>query len=326
MRALLVALLAALPQQQEQRIVFLGDSITDGHTLPLLVQQALKSPRCINAGVAGDTAAGMRKRLERDVLSRRPTLVVLSVGINDLFHKVTPEDYERDVTAIVERLKREGVPTILLTPTIVGPKHAEAEKKLEEYIAILRKIGGAVAEVHALMKEARAGLLEPDEVHLTFAGYRVMARAVLDALGHKKVQVPKELSLEPMPGILREWKIRPAGDAAWTTLALPQKEPVKHWWMDQERRRGFAVELGSAKRYQATAELVLTKSRGVFVNTGASIESVTLNGKLLWKSEGWTGWHAGKERIAARLGAGVNTFEIESGNSFFLSVTEDDDG
>src|SRR5437667_8277418 len=139
MRAILLGFLIAVPQQ-EDRIVFLGDSITDGHTLPLLAQQALKSPRCINAGVAGDTAAGMLKRLERDVLSRKPTRVVLSAGINDVFHKVTPEAYERDLRAIAERLKKEGVPMLLLTPTILGPKHAETEKKLEEYIAVLRKL------------------------------------------------------------------------------------------------------------------------------------------------------------------------------------------
>lgn len=49
-----------------QRIVFIGDSITDGHTYPLLVRQALAEahkpvPVCINAGISGDTAAGMRK-------------------------------------------------------------------------------------------------------------------------------------------------------------------------------------------------------------------------------------------------------------------------
>ena len=202
MRTLLLALLAAAPQAEE-RIVFLGDSITDGHTLPLLVGQALQSPRCINAGIAGDTAAGMLRRLERDVLSRRPTRVVLSVGINDVFHQVTPADYERDVAAIAGRLKKEGVPLLLLTPTVLGPKHAKVEKRLAEYVAILRK-HGPVAEVQALMKEAGPGLLEPDEVHLTFAGYRVMARAVLDALGRRDAEVPQEIPLEPMPGILRE--------------------------------------------------------------------------------------------------------------------------
>src|SRR5689334_17466248 len=114
MRTALVAVLLALAPDEPGRLVFLGDSLTDGHTLPLLVRQALgdRSPVCINAAVAGDTAAGMGKRLERDVLSRRPTRVALSVGINDVLRKVPPSEYEADVTAISERLKRDSVPML----------------------------------------------------------------------------------------------------------------------------------------------------------------------------------------------------------------------
>jgi acyl-CoA thioesterase I len=333
--ALILVLLAPAPREPE-RLVFLGDSITDGHTLPLLVRQALgdRSPVCINAGVAGDTAAGMRKRLERDVLSRRPGRVALSVGINDILRKIPPSEFEADVTAISGRLKREAVPMLILTPTILGPKHAEPEKRLAEYLSILRRLaskeGYAVAEVHALMQEARAAgreLIEPDQVHLTFDGYRVMARAVLEGLGRRDVPVPEELPLEPMSGLIRDWTIRGLPDGTPKALRLPQSATVAHWWLDQERRRGFAVELdktvGPAKRFAGSAVLESKDGRGVFFNTGAQLESITLNGRLLWKSEGWTGWHAGKERIAARLAPGRNTVEIESGSAFFLSVTEE---
>jgi lysophospholipase L1-like esterase len=331
MRSALLLLVLACPQAGPERIVFLGDSITDGHTAPLLVRQALgeRGPACINAGVAGDTAAGMRGRLERDVLPRRPTLVALSMGINDVLRNVTPSDYEADVRAISERLRRDGIPLLILTPTILGPKHAEAEKRLAEYIAVLRRLaserGYAVAEVHAAMNEGRAAgreLLEPDQVHLSFEGYRVMVRAILDALGRKEAAVPKELTVEPMPGLVREWKIRALPDGEWKPLSLPQPDKVAHWWMDQERRRGFAVELGG-KRFAAIATLESKDARDVFFNTGAQLETLTLNGKRLWKSEGWTGWHAGKERIAARLAAGANTIEIEAGPAFFLSVTDE---
>ena len=115
---LLLGLLAA---PEPARIVFLGDSITDGHTAPLLLRQALgdRAPVCINAGVAGDTAAGMKRRLERDVLPRRPTLVALSVGINDVLRGVSTSDYEADVSVISDRLKRDGIPLLILTPNIV---------------------------------------------------------------------------------------------------------------------------------------------------------------------------------------------------------------
>ena len=336
MRTALAAVLLALAPGEPGRLVFLGDSITDGHTLPLLIRQALgdRSPVCINAGVAGDTAAGMRKRLERDVLSRRPSRVALSVGINDVLRNVPPSEYEADVTAISERLKRDSVPLLLLTPTILGPKHAQAEKRLTEYLSILRRLadreGYAVADVHARMQDARASgreLVEPDQVHLTFDGYRVMARAVLDGLGRRDAAVPATLELEPMGGLVREWTIRTLPHGKPVSLSLPQTGKAAQWWVDQERRRGFAVELdkavGSAGRFAASAVLESKEPREVFFNTGAQLESISLNGRLLWKSEGWTGWHAGKERIAARLAPGRNTIEIESGTSFFLSVTDE---
>jgi acyl-CoA thioesterase-1 len=335
-RALLLLLLLGLAQERPARIVFLGDSITDGHTLPLLVRRALgeSAPVCINAGVAGDTAAGMRKRLERDVLPHRPSLVVLSAGINDVLRKVSAADYEADVIAISDRLKHEGIPLLLLTPTILGPKHAAAGAGLEEYVAVLRRLAAAekyaLAEVRAQMERERgagADLLEPDQVHLTFEGYRVMARAVLAALGHAGKAVPAALDPEPMPGLVREWRIRPLPDGEPRPLTLPLSAPAAHWWVDQERRRGFAVELdrvaGPGKRFGATAALDSKSERGVTFNTGADLGSITLNGRLLWKNAGWTGWHAGKERVPARLIAGANVIEIESGTTFFLSVTDE---
>src|SRR5437868_7141306 len=113
-----IALAAAPLNAREPRLVFVGDSITDGHTLPLLVRQALAdagtSAVVINAGVAGDTAAGMRRRLDRDVLPRRPSTVLFSAGINDVLRGVQAADYEADVSAVVEALDRKKVPVVLL--------------------------------------------------------------------------------------------------------------------------------------------------------------------------------------------------------------------
>jgi acyl-CoA thioesterase-1 len=202
-----------------QRIVFLGDSITDGNTLAELVHQAFADagetpPACINAGVASDTAALMLKRLDRDVLPHRPDLVLLSAGINDVLRKVDPADYEKDVTAVAERLKKEKIGLLILTTTILGPKHEAEDKKLADFNAVLRRVAAKydckVAEVYEQMSRARSAgrdLLEADNVHLNFAGYRLMARAVLDALGYAKTAVPDKLKLEPMPGLVREWRM-----------------------------------------------------------------------------------------------------------------------
>jgi lysophospholipase L1-like esterase len=338
-----------------QRIVFVGDSITDGHTYPLLIRQALAEasqpvPICINAGVASDTARDMRKRLQRNVLVHHPTLATLSAGVNDALRNVSPADYEADVTAIVETLQAKKIPLLILTTTILGSKHAVAEKRLAQYNAILHRLakrhGYRVAEVNDAMSTARAAgrnLLEDDQVHLNFEGYRVLTRAMLDALGHSKVAVPRELKPELMPGLVRDWQVRPTTekdppldmhtvsalkpDAGWKTLTLPEQAPAAHWWAEQERRRGFAQALdklaGPGKGYQAVATLQADKSRKVFFNTGAQLQTIWLNGQRIYHNEGWTGWHAGKERVPAQLQAGRNVIVIETGPAFFLSVTDD---
>jgi acyl-CoA thioesterase-1 len=343
------------PPKNARRIVFLGDSITDGNSGSLLVRQALEEakqpvPVMINAGIAGDTARGMRKRIGRDVLVHRPDLVSLSVGINDVLHKVKVADYEADVRAISAQLDRKHIPMLILTTSILGPKLSEADKRLDGFNTVLRRLakhhGYPVAEVNEAMHKARAAgrnVLEEDQVHPNYQGHRLMARAVLNGLGYDKIGVPKELKVNVMPGIVRAWRIRPvpdkqppldeksAGglkpDGSWKVYSLPEQKPLGNWWLDQERKRGFAVSLdkrlGPGKSYQGIAFLEEKQPRTVYFNTGAQLQTIWLNGKRLYRSEGWTGWHAGKERIKSTLRAGRNTLVIETGSDFFLSVTDD---
>lgn len=166
-----------------------------------------------------------------------------------------------------------------------------------------------------------------------------MTRAILDALGHEGVEVPRVMKLELLPGVIREWRIRPAPGSAldekgvaalkpddgWKTYTLPEKEVLSSWWPEQERQRGFAQSLvklvGPCQRFEAIAVVEAEKPRDVVFSTGAQLETIWLNGKRIYKSEGWTGWHAGKECIPARLQAGKNTVVIETGPAFFVSIT-----
>jgi hypothetical protein len=83
--------------------------------------------------------------------------------------------------------------------------------------------------------------------------------------------------------------------------------------------------IGPAKEYQATAVVEAKKAKTVFFNTGADLQSIWLNGKRIYHNEGWTGWHAGKERVPAELREGPNKVVIETGGQFFLSITDNDD-
>lgn len=338
----------------KQRIVCLGDSITDGHTYLQLIRQALGDaaeplPTLINAGVGGDTANAMHQRLKRDVFVHHPTLVTFSAGVNDALHKVSPADYEADVTAIADQLQQAHIPLLILTTTILGPQHTEAEARLADYDAILHRLakgrGYPVAEVKKLMQEARSTgetILEDDGVHPNFRGQQLMARAVLDALGYGSVPVTIPLRFGVMPGVIRKWQIRAItanqppltiasvrnlkADATWKRFVLPEAKPVSTWWLDGERKRGFALSLdkliGPGKSFQGIAYVTATKPHQVFFNTGAGLQTIWLNDQRIYKNQGWTGWHAGKERIPAALHAGLNQVIIETGANFFLSVTD----
>ncbi|MFW5858122.1 MAG: SGNH/GDSL hydrolase family protein [Planctomycetota bacterium] len=340
-----------------ERIVFLGDSITDGFTYPLLVRQALAeaglpAPTVINAGIGGDTAAGMAARLDRDVLVHRPDLVTLSVGINDVLRDVPLDAYEAKVRAILERLRDEGVPVLVMTTSVLGEKKREEDEALADYNAVLRRLAEAfgldVAEVYTVMDRARQGgleVIEVDHVHPNYAGHRQMARAVLDALGHPDVPVPETLVVETLPGLVSPWRIRAATkdepaltagtvaavrpDDTWAELRLPETEPLESWWSDQVRRRGFALSLqdlaGPAKRYLARAVVTSPEERTVYLNTGGHLQTAWLNGQQVFAADGWTGYHAGKERLPVTLQKGENVLVLETGAQWFLSLTETND-
>src|SRR5580692_10445268 len=86
----------APPLKKGERIVFLGDSITEAGVSPkgyvTLIKNSLNEKHkdlgieIIGAGISGNKVPDLQKRLERDVLMKKPTLVVIYIGINDVWH------------------------------------------------------------------------------------------------------------------------------------------------------------------------------------------------------------------------------------------------
>ncbi|HYE05825.1 MAG TPA: GDSL-type esterase/lipase family protein [Planctomycetota bacterium] len=337
-----------------RRVVFIGDSITDGNTYPQLVRQALSGAGrgrmlAINAGIGGDTAAGMAKRIARDVLPRRPDLATLSVGVNDTLRQVEQADYERDVIAICDQLAAAQVGVLLLTTCLLDGPNEPANVRLRAYNAFLRALaaqrGLLLADVEAQYAAARERgeiVLETDHVHPDWNGHRLYARAVLDALGHGDVAVPAELIETPLPGILPAWRIAafasgaPALDpaavaadaASWTEVRLPITTAHPTWWLDHERQRGFAVALdrlvGPGASWRSFAVLDAAAERAAMINLGGGVTGVWLDGERIFAGGEWTGWHPGNHRISVVLSPGRHELAVESGADFFLSITDDD--
>jgi lysophospholipase L1-like esterase len=161
--------------------------------------------KVIPAGVSGHKSNQMLERLERDVLSKKPDWMTLSCGVNDVWHGdrgVPLEEYERNITEILDRCQKAEVKVIVLTSTQIQlPVDNPNNVKLSAYNDFLRKIAKArklpLADLNAAMLEEQKALatagknrsLTTDGVHMNVFGNLMMARGVLRAIGLDEKQL-----------------------------------------------------------------------------------------------------------------------------------------
>ncbi|MGQ0637701.1 MAG: DUF459 domain-containing protein [Planctomycetaceae bacterium] len=196
------------------RILFLGDSITEDGAEPggyvKLVQEAIRTRRpdlpveIVGAGISGNRVPDLEARLDRDVLAKRPNVVVVYIGINDVWHslegKGTPKDaYSQGLERLLSRLKESKARVILCTPSVIGERRDGTnplDAMLDEYSAISRHVAKEsqvqLLDLRKLFIErlkqnnpnnVAKGILTHDEAHLNAAGNRFVADCILDALG-----------------------------------------------------------------------------------------------------------------------------------------------
>ena len=120
------------PAQYDRLVVAFGDSLYAGYRLapneglaPQL-QAALKADginaRVHNAGVSGDTTAAGKTRLAfvLDNLERKPDLVVLGLGGNDMLRGIRPQETRANMAAMMDELKKRDIP-VVLTGMLAAP-------------------------------------------------------------------------------------------------------------------------------------------------------------------------------------------------------------
>jgi lysophospholipase L1-like esterase len=315
--------------------VALGDSITEGFTYPLWVSQSLSeagwpTPTWINAGVAGDTAGRMLARLEEDVIRKNPSRVFFNAGVNDVVHGESPQ-FEENVDRIFRRLREKGISVCVVTTTAFGGKHAALTPRLAEINGFLRRraaeMGFSVAEVFTPFLDAVHNgrpVLEDDGVHLTLEGYRIVAAAVLQTIDPR---LALSASFEPQaePGILKSWQIRTTERAELIAeISLPEARPLASWWHDQERRRGYLMDLKrfapEANRFHATGFFELPFSARMIIRIGGSVESLSVDGEALILPESHLKWGIRDAGLTPKLSAGKHRVEAIVGEAFFLSL------
>jgi acyl-CoA thioesterase-1 len=127
--SIVLALLVSAPVLAQQKpaarpikIMALGTSLTQGYGLPpgtefsVQLQAALKKKgidaTVINAGVSGDTSAGGLARLDWS-LADHPQAAIVELGSNDMLRATPPEETERNLSAILAKLKAAHVKVLL---------------------------------------------------------------------------------------------------------------------------------------------------------------------------------------------------------------------
>jgi lysophospholipase L1-like esterase len=185
----------------EKRVVFLGDSITDGWgRSPTTV--FFPGKPYVNRGISGQTTPQMLVRFQQDVVHLHPAVVVILAGTNDVAGNTGPateQMIEDNFTSMAEIAKQNGIKVVLASITPASEYPWKPEVKPVERIRALNKWlqdfcssnGFVYLDYYSSMADAKGAMLpglSSDGVHPTAKGYAVMAplaeRAIAQALGH----------------------------------------------------------------------------------------------------------------------------------------------
>lgn len=192
----------------KKKVVFFGDSITQAGVQPggyirlmdSLVALDKKSAdyELIGAGIGGDKIYDLYLRMEEDVLKKQPDIVVIYVGVNDVWHKSssgTGTDYNkfgRFYEAVVAKLQAAGIKVIICTPAVIGERTDHSNPQdgdLNFYSQWIRNFAAKksipLVDLRSLFiqynlannpENKESGILTRDRVHLTPAGNNLVAK------------------------------------------------------------------------------------------------------------------------------------------------------
>jgi lysophospholipase L1-like esterase len=186
------------PVKNENRVVFLGNSITEGWA-PYFPKMFPGKPY-IGRGIGGQTTPQLLVRFRQDVIDLKPKVVVILAGTNDIAGNTGPstlEMIEDNLASMAELAKANGIRIVLSSVLPVydypwrpglepAPKIIALNKWMKDYA---KQHGAVYLDYHSAMADERGGMrseLASDGVHPNEAGYRIMAplaeRAIAEAL------------------------------------------------------------------------------------------------------------------------------------------------
>ncbi|MBN2447431.1 MAG: SGNH/GDSL hydrolase family protein [Phycisphaerae bacterium] len=197
-------LTAALTSNQPVRIIALGSSSTQGigasspkACYPVKLQSELQQrfPNNIitvdNLGVGGQLATDMLPRIKKDVIPRKPTLVIWQTGVNDAMRGVALDKFRDTVVRGIDELQSNGIDVVLLDMQYFP--RAEKIREFPRYLVAMRQIAQQhripILQRFAIMKHlittaqfTPQQLLAADQFHPNDLTYGCLGRMMADAL------------------------------------------------------------------------------------------------------------------------------------------------
>lgn len=207
---LMVSVTLAFKSSSNKKVLFFGDSITyngtswEGAYINLIANYAkdagIEDIDFIGSGIPGDRITDLYLRMENDVLSKKPDVVVVLIGVNDVWHKIlsgTGTDFTKFglfYNSIVSELQTKGIKVLVCTPTSIGEKNDfsnECDGDMNKYsqwirdyaaqkelpLVDLRKAFLTYNLVHNKGNKEK-GILTADGVHLKPKGSKLVAKEI----------------------------------------------------------------------------------------------------------------------------------------------------
>jgi isoamyl acetate esterase len=200
--------------QKKKRVIFFGDSITQQGVEPggyitridsmCKLENKSSEFEFIGAGISGNKVYDLYLRMDDDLLAKNPDVVVIYIGVNDVWHKASfgtgtdPDKFEKFYNAILKKLKDRNIRALLCTPAVIGERtdfSNQQDGDMNKYSAIIRGIAqkNNLPLVDLRQKfldynkqynseNKESGILTRDRVHLNEKGNQLVADEMWKAI------------------------------------------------------------------------------------------------------------------------------------------------
>jgi lysophospholipase L1-like esterase len=176
----------AAPAADEKRVVFMGDSITEGWKR--FDAELFESNPFVNRGISGQTTTQMLVRFRSDVIALRPKAVVIHAGTNDIAAnrgEISLEDIAGTIFSMAELAQANGIKVVLASVLPAIDYSWRPGREPADKIIALNKMIQSYAQKHKIvyvdyfnpMVDDQKGLkneMGSDTVHPNLEGYLVM--------------------------------------------------------------------------------------------------------------------------------------------------------